>query len=301
MGCTLDAVLVRGQGLYLAHVGDSRVYGLLGGTLYQLTEDHTYGQALLSSGAMPPEEVRVHPSRNHLVRALGIYPNVEVDTIYLDLAPGDTFLLCSDGLHGVVQAAAIAQALSKSPEQAVQQLIAEALDHGAPDNVTAVVLKVGYTSVIQPIRIGSQETLCAMARASLFADFSESELLRVQRIASGRVVEQGQQVVGEEELGTELFLVLDGSLSAWMEGTQVGVLGPGDPFGELTLHPVPAVATIRAESRARILVFPLSDIQHLQRSDSAVAAKLAMNCLKRVWQRLHQLARATNHLRTPGA
>src|SRR5207248_3144340 len=81
MGCTLDAVVVRGRGVFIAHVGDSRVYVLRKGELTQLTDDHTLGQQLLAGGRITSEEVERHPHRNVLVRALGVFVKVEIDTL----------------------------------------------------------------------------------------------------------------------------------------------------------------------------------------------------------------------------
>jgi serine/threonine protein phosphatase PrpC len=213
MGCTLDVALIRGRSLFLAHVGDSRVYGLLGGTLYPLTEDHTFGQTLLSGGAMTVEEVSKHPQRNLLMRALGVYPKVEVDTAYLDIAPGDVFLLCSDGVHGLVDRATMEAALRKPSDFAAQTLIDAALDAGGRDNATAVVVQVAACTKCQPLRVGSEEVRSAMAEASLFGHFTQSELLRIQRIAMGRIVHKDEFVFHIGQPLTEVYLVIDGQTS----------------------------------------------------------------------------------------
>jgi serine/threonine protein phosphatase PrpC len=296
MGCTLSVMLVCGHGLFLAQVGDSRIYGLLGATLYQLTDDHTFGEEMLRRGGLTPAEVQASPNRDLLMRALGVFPKVEVDTLYLEVSPGDTFLLCSDGVHRTVGTDLIERALGDGTAQAAQTLIQAALDAGGADNATAVVVKVESCPSIRPIRVGSEETLQAMAGASIFVGFSKGELLRVQKIATGRIVEAGTDVVLENHPCAELFLVLEGTLAVSVNGIQVGALGPGDPFGELSLHPTVSLTMVRAESRARLLVFPLEEVRSLLASDTALTAKLAMNCLERVWQRLHELAHLKSHL-----
>lgn len=290
MGCTLDVALVRGRSLFFAHVGDSRIYGLLGGTLYQLTEDHTFGQTLLSGGAMTVEEVQRHPQRNLLMRALGVYPKVDVDTAYLDIAPGDVFLLCSDGVHGLIDTAQIASALSKHAQFASRTLIDAALDAGGRDNATAVVLQVTDCSMCEPIRVGSESVRSVMASASLFADFSTAELLRVQRIAIGRLVKADEVVLQVGQPLTEVYLVIDGAMSVWRDGVQVGWFGPGDPFGAFALHQSDSDVLVRADAPARLLVFPLDPLLELIQSDTAMGVKLARNSLKRVWQRFLQLS-----------
>ncbi len=285
MGCTLDIVLIRGRSLFLAHVGDSRVYGLLGGVLYQMTEDHTLGQTLLNSGAVSAEEVAKHPQRNVLMRALGVYPKVEVDTAYVDIAPDDVYLLCSDGVYGMIEPALIDSALRKPSDFAVQSLIHGALDGGGRDNATAIVVRVTAGGETSTIRVGSEEVRSAMAKASLFADFSHAELLRMQQMASGHVLKPDEVFITAGQHIQHVFLVLDGMLSIWRDDVRVGWLGPGDPFGELSLHPGNSVVTIKADQPTRILMFPLSEMQALMRSDTGLGVKLAMNALHRVWQR----------------
>jgi hypothetical protein len=298
MGCTLDVVLVRGRSLFVAHVGDSRIYGLLGGTLYPLTEDHTFGQTLLSGGAMTWEEVQRHPQRNLLMRALGVYPKVEVDTAYLDIAPGDVFLLCSDGVHGLVDDAQLAVALGKHAEFAARTLIDAALDAGGRDNATAVVVQVAACSVCEPIRVGSESVRSVMASASLFADFSAAELLRVQRIAFGRQIKADEVVLQLGQPLDEVYLVIDGTMSVWRDGVQVGWFGPGDPFGAFALHQSDSDVVIKADAPTRLLVFPLDAVLELIQTDTVMGVKLARNALRRVWQRFlqlsNQLARARN-------
>lgn len=298
MGCTLDVVLVRGRSLFVAHVGDSRIYGLLGGTLYPLTEDHTFGQTLLSGGAMTWEEVQRHPQRNLLMRALGVYPKVEVDTAYLDIAPGDVFLLCSDGVHGLVDDAQLAMALGKHAEFAARTLIDAALDAGGRDNATAVVVQVAACSVCEPIRVGSESVRSVMASASLFADFSAAELLRVQRIAFGRQIKADEVVLQLGQPLDEVYLVIDGTMSVWRDGVQVGWFGPGDPFGAFALHQSDSDVVIKADAPTRLLVFPLDAVLELIQTDTVMGVKLARNALRRVWQRFlqlsNQLARARN-------
>ena len=297
MGCTLDLVLIRGRSLFLAHVGDSRVYGLLGGVLYQMTEDHTLGQTLLNSGSVTAEEVAKHPQRNVLMRALGVYPKVEVDTAYLDIAPDDVFLLCSDGVYGMIDPNLIDAALRKPSDFAAQSLIQGALDGGGRDNATAVVVRVTSCGQSPPIRVGSEEVRSAMAKASLFADFNNAELLRMQQMASGQVLQTDEVFITAGQRVEHVFLVLDGMVSAFRDGVRVGWLGPGDPFGELSLHPADSVATIKADQPSRILMFPLDELQTLMRTDTTLGVKLALNALHRVWQRFLSLSDQVTRLR----
>ena len=136
MGSTVAAVLGRGTTAVLAHVGDSRIYRLRGGTLEQLTADHSMQAEMAAHG--------IHwPHRNVITRALGIPLHHDPDLARLALVPGDAFLLCSDGLYEVTPEAVIAaRLLEGTAEEAARALVAEAVSRGAHDNVTAVVVKV---------------------------------------------------------------------------------------------------------------------------------------------------------------
>jgi PPM family protein phosphatase len=143
MGTTLTAVLVEGRRLHVAHVGDSRAYLLRDGTFNQLTDDHTLVQHLIDEGQITREEAATHPQRSIITRAIGVARDVDVDSMTLDLQPGDQILLCSDGLTGVVSDGAIEAALrSDEDEQTIiTGLIEQANEGGGPDNITVVVLR----------------------------------------------------------------------------------------------------------------------------------------------------------------
>ncbi|NUR54447.1 MAG: serine/threonine-protein phosphatase [Acidobacteria bacterium] len=129
----------------VAHVGDSRVYVLRGGTLEQMTKDHSWVEEQVRAGTMTPSAARQHPWRNVVTRALAGGDDPEVDVLELAPAPGERFLLCSDGLFAVVPHEQIAGILSTTgvPLQAIcDQLVAAANDAGGPDNITTLVIDV---------------------------------------------------------------------------------------------------------------------------------------------------------------
>jgi len=141
MGTTCVALLFTPDGAaWVAHVGDSRAYRLREGRIEALTADHSAVAELVRRGVLSPEEGAVHPRRNELLRSIGVEPSVEVDLIEVDARPGDRFLLCTDGLSGVVEDAEIGRLLaSAAPARAVRQLVDAANARGGPDNVTVMV------------------------------------------------------------------------------------------------------------------------------------------------------------------
>jgi protein phosphatase len=146
MGTTLTAAaVVGGRDLQLAHVGDSRAYLLRGGELRQLTTDHTVIAELVRRGHLSPAQAALHPERSVLTRAVGLDPDLQVDTpAAVQLQPADQVLLCSDGLTEVVADQRIAAVLTAAGggDDACRSLVAAANDAGGPDNVTVVLLRV---------------------------------------------------------------------------------------------------------------------------------------------------------------
>jgi protein phosphatase len=144
MGTTFVGLLVVEDRLVIAHVGDSRVYRLRGQELDLLTEDHSLLNDLIRRGMWDPAEVDVFPHRNVITRAVGTDDELEVDTRIEVPQPGDVYLLCSDGLHGIVDHQQIASVLLTHQDLtlAAVRLIDLAYDHGGPDNVTVVILRV---------------------------------------------------------------------------------------------------------------------------------------------------------------
>ncbi len=144
MGTTLTATMVEGRRLHVAHVGDSRAYLVRHGDLIQLTRDHTLVARLIEEGQLTKEEAAVHPHRSIVTRAIGVDVDLEVDTLTIELEDGDQVVLCSDGLTGPVDDDQILEVLlsSSGPQEAVGQLVDLANDHGGPDNITVVLLRV---------------------------------------------------------------------------------------------------------------------------------------------------------------
>lgn len=142
MGTTLTAVLFGGNKIGLAHVGDSRAYLLRDGTLHQITHDDTFVQSLIDEGRITEDEASHHPQRSLLLKALTGH-DVEPSLTVREARAGDRYLLCSDGLSGVVSTETLAEALQiTDPQVCSDRLIELALKGGGPDNVTCIVADV---------------------------------------------------------------------------------------------------------------------------------------------------------------
>jgi len=143
MGTTLTALLIRDKYISLLHVGDSRCYRLRGNTLEQLSNDHTVIQELLDQGAISPAEAVEHPQRSMLTQALRGDGDVTPVLQMYEVKKGDRYLLCSDGLSGVLTDKEIKIGLKKSDkDEAVKFLVDATYVNGAPDNVTVLIADI---------------------------------------------------------------------------------------------------------------------------------------------------------------
>ncbi len=142
MGTTLVAALVCGKYAFLVNIGDSRCYAVGSSGIRQLTIDHSLVQVMLSRGEITAEEARNYPGKNFITRAVGTESTVECDLFTWTLEPGDCLVLCSDGLHGVVDDQEILFEVVHGvrKENCCQRLLDIAKGRGAPDNVTTVLV-----------------------------------------------------------------------------------------------------------------------------------------------------------------
>jgi len=142
MGTTMVAALVLQNMVHLLNIGDSRAYRIAPGGICKLTHDHSFVQDLVDHGDITSEQARVHPQRNLITRAIGSEPNVRSDLFQLDCHAGEFLLLCSDGLSNPLSEDELLFEIlyGGPPEECCQRLLQAAIQKGAPDNVTAVLL-----------------------------------------------------------------------------------------------------------------------------------------------------------------
>jgi serine/threonine protein phosphatase PrpC len=145
MGTTCTAIVLRNGEAFFAHVGDSRAYRVRDGAIRQLTEDHSLVAQLVLHHHLTPEQARVDPRRNVVTRSVGVGAEVDVDSGWIEepFVPGDTVVLCTDGLHGLVEDSEIAKIASQPDvERACSDLVELANDRGGHDNITVVIARL---------------------------------------------------------------------------------------------------------------------------------------------------------------
>ncbi|HTM46561.1 MAG TPA: Stp1/IreP family PP2C-type Ser/Thr phosphatase [Polyangiaceae bacterium] len=143
MGTTVVSLFAVEDGVYISHVGDSRVYRIRDGKIEQLTEDHSLLNDYKKMKKLSPEEIESFPHKNVIVRALGMKDTVKVDTRFELPREGDVMLLCSDGLAGPVSDDQMLDIVQKNPDlpTAAARMIAQANEAGGPDNITCVLAR----------------------------------------------------------------------------------------------------------------------------------------------------------------
>jgi serine/threonine protein phosphatase PrpC len=155
MGTTLVAALFHQNQIVLAHVGDSRAYRFRQGMLFQLTHDHSQLQEQIDAGLVSPEWARFAPNKNLITRALGVMPQIDVETSIHLVEQGDVYLLCSDGLSDMLSGEQMAELLNLSTdiESACKHLVETANNNGGRDNISVILSKIESVKATVPFRM----------------------------------------------------------------------------------------------------------------------------------------------------
>lgn len=217
LGTTCVAILRSGNKMAMVHIGDSRAYLLREDSLTQVTTDHSFVQYLVETGEITPEEAAHHPKRSVLLRVLGdSQGDVTLDESVRAAVVGDRWLLCSDGLSGVVSAETISEVLQTepTPEACCEELVALALKSGAPDNVTTVVADVvdsddELTGTAAQV-VGAASTSPAGASISASTPAERAALLQRRRPLedTDRVVRDPRKMSLRAKLITGILVIL---------------------------------------------------------------------------------------------
>jgi serine/threonine protein phosphatase PrpC/CRP-like cAMP-binding protein len=292
MGTTLSALLVLGPKGFIAHVGDSRIYLMRGGRVQQVTEDHTVFNELIKRGKLSKEQIEKVAQKNAITRAVGVYERVEVDTLAIEVLPGDTFVLASDGLTGYLNSPdELRDHLNLEGDKAVKSLVTLANERGGKDNITSIIVKLGEEGVqdeARAKRLALKRDV--LARMPLFGRLTERELLRVMQAVEVRVYQDDQLVIKEGERGDELFIVLAGTVRVMRGDHVLTRLGAGEHFGEMALiRSVPRSASVNAEAGgAELIAIRRADFFEILRKEHEIAVKMLWQFLGVLADRLDQ-------------
>jgi serine/threonine protein phosphatase PrpC len=280
MGTTCVALLVLGNRGVMGHVGDSRLYLQRAGKVYQLSEDHTYVHDAVRHGLMTPEQAQKSPYAHAVTRGVGMTESVCVDTLTFEVVPGDTFLLCSDGLYDYFENnREVAGFLTRDDAEAIPPALVDlANQRGGKDNISALVVRAladrdtERTELRRSTQISTN--LKTLGFIGLFQELSTKELVRVMNAFREAEFDAGQTIIGEGDTSENLYVIVEGECEVWRRGESIATLQPGGHFGEMALlSRRPRTATVTAKSDVRVLVLSRHDFNEVIRQDSAIAAK----------------------------
>lgn len=261
MGCTLTLLLVVGQKAVMAHVGDSRLYISRDHKVSQLSTDHTMANELAIAGVISHGAVQTHPYAHVLTRALGSQDAVNVDTLVLDILPGDRFLICSDGLGDYIDSDSwLGRQIDAAEFDALpEELVSFANASGGQDNITVLVTRIEADapelSIADELSSHVQHKFDALESVFLFESLSVALLTRVLDCCEVNDYASGEVAISENSPMSQLAVVVEGHFDVSSDNTVHGKLGPGDHVGATTLlSPRRARASLRARGEGRLLI-----------------------------------------------
>lgn len=296
MGTTLTmlAVAPDERRAVMGHVGDSRLYRLRGGELEQISYDHNHANELVRVGAITEEAARKHPYARYLSRAVGLHETVEVETEPLELASGDTYLLCSDGLTTHVgEAEELRERLAGAEvDGVVGDLVDRALELGGRDNISVIVVRIAGEA--RSRRAGEAGmSVDALRKVFLFSELDAEALEKLIEVAELRDAQAGETLVHEGEQCTRMRFVLSGRYRVRRAGRVVDELAPGDVMGALGLFEAhPALGTLEVVEDGQVLAIDAKPFAELLRSDRASAVRIYQSLAREIQSRLEGPAAA---------
>jgi serine/threonine protein phosphatase PrpC len=300
MGTTCSLLLIAGPTAggrgFIAHVGDSRIYLVRQGQTHQLTEDHSLMNELIRRGKVKAEDIDNSPYKqykNAVTRAVGVYESVEVETFDLDVLPGDSFLLCSDGLYAYLtpNGAELPEILgNENINEIPKALIEKANREGGQDNITAICIRVPEADESTDLRAEELALKLEVLKGMpLFRYLTYTELVRVMNIAEVKWYEAGDTLITEGQPGEEMFVILSGKVRLNKNGTDITALGKGAHFGEMALvDRGPRSASALAEETSRLLLIRRQDFYEIIKKEPSLSVKLLWSFVQVLAERLRK-------------
>lgn len=285
MGTTIVVLFIIGARGFIAYVGDSRIYLLRGGVVYQLTEDHSLRNELIRMGKISEDEFESSPYaklKNAMTRAVGVYESVEVDTLDFDIIAGDAFLLCSDGLYEYLHENDIANTIGLPEVQEIPgQLIEIANTRGGKDNISAIVVQTVGDRDEHERAAEINFTLDTLKQVPLFRELSYQQLVRIMNLASVRPMTAAEMLFEEGDLSRDMYVILRGAVKVVSGGAAIMELGPGDHVGEMALiDDLPRDAGALVTESGKALRISRREFEQILRKEAPLAVKLLWSFTK---------------------
>jgi serine/threonine protein phosphatase PrpC len=294
MGSTLTMLLIHNKRAYVGHVGDSRLYLCRKDTLHLLTDDHTFVRELVIRGQLSPEEAENSPYAHVLTRWMGQGETVQVDMLQFDVLPGDTFLICSDGLAAVYeQESFLNQQLHSDtlPGDLAKQLVVKAVKEDGSDNTSCVIVRSfpgeqvdeAESERVREVTL-SIETL---QQLYIFEGLTLQELIQVMERVVVYKEAARTTLIKEGEMSDSLLVILEGELQILKNNQEIRTLGVANHVGEMSLLTRrPRSATVVTLTPSTLICLERNAFLELLRSDSQLGVKLMMNLSRELIDRL---------------
>jgi serine/threonine protein phosphatase PrpC len=289
MGCTLDLLVLSADRAFVGHIGDSRIYLIRRSRAYRVTQDHTLAQAQFAAGVLTEAELKTARTRNILLKAMGVQTEVEPDIFSFDIAAGDRFLLCSDGLYEYIADGEIAPLFDELPlDKIPRRLIEMACERGGHDNITAVVVEIGGAP--QASEAEAALLVEALAALPVAEHLSARELGLISRIGALQKYSAGDLILVEGEDTERLCLVIEGEVCEG-DPSKERLAREGDTLGVGALvSERPAPVSLRALRDATVFLVERGAFQSFLGREPDVAQKLLWSFLSQQGDRLRRRA-----------
>ena len=288
MGTTLSMLLfLNANTVVLGHVGDSRIYRIRNKEVQQVTEDQTLLQQQIKLGKVKPEDTANIPYGGTLLQAVGYQPEVDPDVSWIDLEPGDQFLLCSDGLSNYLIEDEIVTVFSQSRgDQIVPRLIDCANARGGRDNITAIVVEVedptGNLASTQ-LDLGTD----VLSQCPLLRGFELGDMTHLLPKGQLKLFIRDEVLQQEGEQGNGLLLILAGKVGLYRKGTWLVTVGSGGHIGDIEMFDTRGAAeTAICEEEVRAILFPYEDLDTFAKEHPVLGVRLNQNISKNLARRL---------------
>ena len=277
MSAAATVVAMGPTGAVIGHVGDVRCYLMRDGDLRCLTRDHIHDRDT-SEGVIRP--------RPMLSRNVGHLPTSQPDTLWLDLAAGDSIAVCSFGLYQSMEHEFLLSRLQESVDDAART--AHARNDASNMEINALVAKM---TAINDDAIGTRDKIELMRQVQLFQQLTEQELVRMLRVVYERRLREGEVLCGEGQIGDSMYIVYEGAVEISKMGRHLVTLGPGRHLGEIAfIAGGPRSATATATKPTTVLTFGREDFAQLGREEPQISAKVLWSCALNLSDRIRDLS-----------
>lgn len=292
MGTTCVMMLISGDRAFIGHVGDSRLYIVREEQVTQITTDHSLLNEMIRQGKIKAGDDTDFPHKNAVTRAVGVKETVEVDTLEIELEDRDRFMLCSDGLSGYFLSDddILDLIYGDDLKELTQRCIRFANEAGGKDNITVILIDTLLESHQSVMGDEGELVIELLKDTPYFHYLSQAELQQILAIAERHEYEANSLSLGPTETAERLNILVEGSLALFLHGRQIGVLAPGDHFGELSfIDEKPEMITVRALEKTVVISIGRAQFMALLRNDPQLAIKLLWNFLQVFASKLRQV------------